>query len=64
MYKEPIGKGRDDSCIRLIQFRNMDRTRANPNLLYQAESERLVIIDHNLAFDKDFNQKQDISTIN
>lgn len=37
-----------------LWIKNMDRTRGNPNLLYQAELENLVIIDHNLAFDEDF----------
>lgn len=37
-----------------LWIKNMDRTRINPNLLYQAEPNRLIIIDHNLAFDQDF----------
>lgn len=45
-----------------LWIKNMDRTRANPNLLYQAESEQLVIIDHNLAFDKDFNLSDFLDT--
>lgn len=45
-----------------LWIKNMDRTRGNPNLLYQAESARLVIIDHNLAFDKDFTLSDFLAT--
>lgn len=45
-----------------LWIKNMDRTRGNPNLLYQAESNSLVIIDHNLAFDKDFTLKDFLET--
>jgi len=45
-----------------LWIKNMDRTSGNPNLLYQAESESLVIIDHNLAFDKDFNSSDFLAT--
>lgn len=33
---------------------NMDRTRGNPNLLWDAAQQQLVVIDHNRAFDRDF----------
>jgi len=33
---------------------NMDRTRGNPNLLWDAPHQQLVVIDHNRAFDHDF----------
>ena len=33
---------------------NMDRTRGNPNLLWDAAQQQLVVIDHNRAFDHDF----------
>lgn len=33
---------------------NMDRLSTNPNLLWDATHEKLVVIDHNLAFDPDF----------
>ncbi|WOG27749.1 hypothetical protein P6910_24910 [Endozoicomonas sp. 8E] len=35
-------------------IRNEDRTRGNTNLLWAPREDRLVIIDHNLAFDPDF----------
>lgn len=35
--------------------RNTDRLRGNTNLLWDAEHEGLVVIDHNLALDNDFN---------
>lgn len=34
-------------------IKNGDRTLANPNLLYQANHKKLIVIDHNLAFDED-----------
>jgi hypothetical protein len=34
-------------------IKNGDRTRGNPNLLYQPTSKKIVVIDHNLAFDKE-----------
>lgn len=37
-----------------LWVKNMDRTPSNPNLLYRAKSAELIVIDHNLAFDKDF----------
>lgn len=33
---------------------NMDRTAGNPNLLFQPSNKILTMIDHNLAFDPDF----------
>lgn len=33
---------------------NMDRTRGNPNLLWDAAQQQVVVIDHNRAFDRDF----------
>jgi hypothetical protein len=35
--------------------RNTDRLRGNTNLLWDTAHEKLVVIDHNLALDKDFN---------
>nr|WP_235002286.1 HipA family kinase [Rhizobacter sp. OV335] len=35
-------------------IRNMDRLAANTNLLWDANHKKLVMIDHNLAFDRDF----------
>lgn len=35
-------------------IRNGDRLKGNPNLLWDASSKELVVIDHNLAFDSDF----------
>jgi hypothetical protein len=35
-------------------LRNGDRTRGNPNLLWDAAQSALVVIDHNQAFDSDF----------
>jgi hypothetical protein len=34
--------------------RNTDRTKGNTNLLWDANNQKLVVIDHNLAFDPDF----------
>jgi hypothetical protein len=34
---------------------NMDRTVGNPNLLWDTAEKKLVVIDHNLAFDAQFN---------
>jgi hypothetical protein len=34
--------------------RNSDRLIGNPNLLWDASTKKLVVIDHNLAFDADF----------
>lgn len=45
-----------------LWIKNMDRTRINPNLLYQAESGSLIIIDHNLAFDQDFALRRFLET--
>jgi hypothetical protein len=36
-------------------IQNQDRTVFNTNLLWQATEGRLTVIDHNLAFDKEFN---------
>lgn len=36
-------------------IRNEDRTRGNPNLLYRACNNPLIVIDHNCAFDHTFN---------
>jgi hypothetical protein len=38
-------------------IRNGDRLRGNPNLLWDASSRELVVIDHNLAFDQDFSNE-------
>lgn len=35
-------------------IRNGDRQRGNTNLLWDAPAKELVVIDHNLAFDRDF----------
>lgn len=35
-------------------IRNLDRQRGNPNLLWQASAQGLVVIDHNQAFDGAF----------
>ncbi|MBI5786434.1 MAG: hypothetical protein HZA64_13350 [Rhodocyclales bacterium] len=35
-------------------IRNMDRMAGNTNLLWDAKDSRLMVIDHNLAFDPDF----------
>jgi len=35
--------------------RNTDRLRGNTNLLWDTEHEELVVIDHNMALDNDFN---------
>jgi hypothetical protein len=35
--------------------RNADRSLGNPNLLWDPQPEALVVIDHNLAFDAEFN---------
>lgn len=37
-------------------IQNEDRTVGNPNLLWIPETERLVVIDHNLAFDESFDE--------
>ncbi len=34
--------------------RNKDRTKGNTNLLWDAQAEDLIVIDHNLAFDPEF----------
>lgn len=39
-------------------IKNMDRTKGNSNLLFNADTKQLKIIDHNLAFDKDFQTDQ------
>ena len=35
-------------------IKNLDRYDFNPNLLWDANNEKLVVIDHNLAFDNTF----------
>lgn len=45
-----------------LWIKNMDRTRINPNLLYQAEEEGLVVIDHNNAFDNTFDHQDFLDT--
>lgn len=35
-------------------IRNKDRTKGNTNLLWDAQDKKLIVIDHNLAFDPDF----------
>ena len=35
-------------------IRNGDRTEGNPNVLWETRWEKLVVIDHNMAFDEDF----------
>jgi hypothetical protein len=37
---------------------NTDRLKGNPNLLWDAEQGSLVVIDHNLALDPDFNAQE------
>lgn len=37
---------------------NADRTIGNPNLLWLASESKLIVIDHNLAFDDDFSEAQ------
>jgi|TARA_B110001454_G_C12620152_1_gene392535 hypothetical protein len=37
-------------------IQNTDRTTHNPNLLWVEHSNQLVVIDHNLSFDTDFNE--------
>lgn len=44
----------------LIQ--NMDRTQHNPNLLFQPATKQLTVIDHNVAFDPDFQATQFVQT--
>lgn len=38
--------------------RNTDRLRGNTNLLWDTERESLVVIDHNMALDADFNAEE------
>lgn len=38
--------------------RNTDRIRGNPNLLWDAEQGSLVVIDHNLALEPDFDSQE------
>lgn len=51
---------------RIIAFdlwiKNMDRNRMNPNLLYQADNDELIIIDHNNAFDHCFDFQSFVET--
>lgn len=48
----------DDLKCRILMFdwltRNDDRTAANPNLLWNSETQMLAVIDHNNAFAPDF----------
>lgn len=48
----------DDLQRKLLIFdwwiRNDDRTASNPNLLWDSENQKVVVIDHNLAFDSEF----------
>ncbi len=45
-----------------LWIKNMDRSIGNPNLLYQAKRKELVIIDHNNAFDSDFDNRDFLDT--
>lgn len=42
--------------------RTLTETGGNPNLLFDAEHEELVVIDHNLAFDPEFDQATFLQT--
>lgn len=50
----------EDLQMQIVAFdwliKNMDRTKGNSNLLFNAASKQLKIIDHNLAFDPDFQE--------
>lgn len=56
-WLEPAAIGRVPASLRrdVLMFdwwiRNQDRTRGNPNLLWAPDTEELVVIDHNQAFD-------------
>lgn len=39
-------------------LKNGDRTRGNPNLLWQPKTKELVVIDHNLAFDAELSDTE------
>lgn len=47
----------DDLKVKIAAFdwliKNGDRTKGNPNLLYRSSDKSLIVIDHNLAFDKE-----------
>ncbi|BCE00464.1 HipA family kinase [Marinicellulosiphila megalodicopiae] len=47
-------------AIKILLFdfwvQNLDRTDSNPNLLFNHTKKELVVIDHNLAFDLEFNE--------
>lgn len=49
----------DDLQVKIAAFdwlvKNGDRTKGNPNLLYRSSDKSLIVIDHNLAFDKELN---------
>lgn len=51
-----------DLSLKIMVFdwwiHNMDRTVSNSNLLYGASSKSLTVIDHNLAFDREFDPKE------
>lgn len=48
--------------IQLVAFdwfiQNMDRTQGNTNLLFQPHTQKMIVIDHNLAFDNEFQTAQ------
>lgn len=45
-------------CIFDWWVRNSDRLSGNTNLLWDAESQKLIVIDHNQAFDPDFDAQE------
>ena len=47
-------KMQQDVLVFDLWVHNTDRTPGNSNLLWDMEAKALVVIDHNLAFDKDF----------
>lgn len=49
---------RKDLLVFDYWIQNCDRTIGNPNLLWMPESRSLVVIDHNLAFNTDFNEAE------
>jgi len=57
MAKQVPTKVQTDVLIFDWWVHNADRTLGNPNLLWDPHQEELVVIDHNLAFDREFEEQ-------
>lgn len=52
------GEVKKDLLVFDFWIQNCDRTVGNPNLLWMPETESLVVIDHNLAFNCSFDERE------